>query len=70
MKDQNQPANEDETRLRALAEKLLFSVKKTDSRFTLIRTADVSRPVRHENLTLHEAEELLGTWKLRGLGGG
>ncbi len=44
--------------------------KKAGDRFTLSRTADVSRPVRHERLTLSEAEELLGTWKLRGLQGG
>ena len=31
---------------------------------------DVSKPVRHPSLTLGEAEELLGTWKLPGLQGG
>jgi hypothetical protein len=56
--------------LRALADNLLFNVEKTGDRFTLLRTSDVSRPVRHERLTLQEAEQLLGTWKLRGLGGG
>ena len=35
---------------------------------TLIRTADVSRPVNEKDLTLKEAEELLETWKLRGQG--
>jgi hypothetical protein len=30
----------------------------------------LSRPERAENLSLAEAEELLETWKLRGLGGG
>jgi hypothetical protein len=60
----------DERRLRVLADKLLFSVEKTANRFTLVRTADVSRPVRHQDLTLEEAQELLDTWKLRGLGGG
>lgn len=56
--------------MRGLADKLLFKVEKTGDQFTLSRTADVSRPVRHERLTLGEAEELLGTWKLRGLQGG
>jgi hypothetical protein len=56
--------------LRALADKLLFTVEKSGARFTLSRTADVSRPVRREGLSLKQAEELLETWKLRGLGGG
>lgn len=56
--------------LRVIADKLLFTVEKNGERFTLIRTHDVSRPVRHERLTLKEAEDLLGDWKLRGLGGG
>ncbi len=59
-----------EAKMRVLAEKLLFTVEKTDSGFTLTRTTDLSRPERAENLTLSQAEELLGTWKLRGLGGG
>ncbi len=62
--------NERERHVRTLADKLLFTVEKSGDRFTLSRTADVSRPVRHERLTLSEAEELLGTWKLRGLQGG
>ena len=66
----NQALYEDERRLRALADKLLFSVQKHGDRFTLLRTTDVSKPVRHEGLSFQEAEELLGTWKLRGLGGG
>jgi hypothetical protein len=56
--------------LYALADKLLFEVERSGERFTLTRTADVSKPVRHERLTIDEAEELLGNWKLRGLGGG
>ena len=56
--------------MRVLAEKLLFDVDKTDRGFTLTRTVDLSRPERAENLTLTQAEELLETWKLRGLGGG
>lgn len=62
--------NERERHLRALADKLLFTVEKHGRGFTLSRTADVSRPVRREGLSLDEAEELLTTWKLRGLQGG
>ncbi len=56
--------------MRTLAEKLEFKVDKTGSGFTLTRTTDLSRPERRENLTLSQAEDLLETWKLRGLGGG
>jgi hypothetical protein len=56
--------------LRALADKLLFTVEKRGDDFVLSRTADVSRPVRREGLSLDHAEELLATWKLRGLQGG
>ncbi len=56
--------------MRALAEELQFKVEKTDRGFTLTRTAELSRPERAENLTLPQAEALLRTWKLRGLGGG
>jgi hypothetical protein len=56
--------------LRALIDKLLFRVEKSGDRFTLSRTVVVSRQVRHERLTLDEVEELLGTWKLRGLQSG
>ena len=59
-----------ESDMRALAEKLEFDVDKTGSGFTLTRTTDLSRPERRENLSLSQAEELLETWKLRGLGGG
>jgi hypothetical protein len=59
-----------ETKLRELAERLQFKVEQRGDRFTLTRTADVSRPVVEEGLTLSEAEELLERWKLRGLGGG
>lgn len=59
-----------EAHLRALADKLMFDVERSGERFTLTRTADVSKPVRHERLTIDQAEELLGNWKLRGLGGG
>jgi len=62
--------NERERHLRDLADKLLFTVEKHGRGFTLSRTTDVSRPVRREGLSLDEAEELLTTWKLRGLQGG
>ena len=62
--------NEREAHLWALADRLLFKVERSGERFTLTRTADVSKPVRHERLTMEQAEELLGNWKLRGLGGG
>ena len=61
-------SEEREIRMRDLAHRLLFKVEKTGGRFTLIRTADVSRPVNEKDLTLKEAEELLETWKLRGQG--
>jgi hypothetical protein len=54
--------------MRDLAQQLMFKVEKTDGLFTLIRTADVSRPVNEKDLTLQEAEDLLETWKLRGQG--
>jgi hypothetical protein len=59
-----------ETALYALAAQLQFKVKRDGGRFTLTRTADVSRPVHEKNLTLTEAEKLLETWKLRGPHGG
>jgi hypothetical protein len=59
-----------EAGLRALAERLEFTLETHGDRYTLTRTADVSRPVREDNLTFAEAEKLLETWKLRGLGGG
>ena len=59
-----------EANLRRLAERLQFKVEQHGDRFTLTRTADVSRPVVEEGLTLSEAHELLERWKLRGPGGG
>jgi hypothetical protein len=59
-----------EARLRELASKLLFTMEGEGSRFCLYRDADVSRPVRHEGLTLDQVEEILNTWKLRGPHGG
>ena len=61
---------EREKRLRQLASKLFFTIEKEGSRFRLYRDADVSQPVRHEDLTLDEVEETLNTWKLRGFHGG
>jgi hypothetical protein len=60
-----QKQNEREAHLRVLADLLEFTVEKTGDRFTLTRTADLSSPVRKEHLTIDQAEELLGTWKLR-----
>ena len=62
--------SEREAHLRSLADRLEFTVEKHGDRFKLTRTADVSRPVCEDSLTLAEAEELLKTWKLRGLQGG
>jgi hypothetical protein len=59
-----------EKRLRELASRLFFTLRKEGSRFRLCREADVSQPVRHEGLTLDEVEETLNTWKLRGFHGG
>jgi hypothetical protein len=65
-----QQESEREANLHALADRLEFTVEKKGDRFKLTRTSDVSRPVCEDRLTLAEAEELLQTWKLRGLGGG
>lgn len=65
-----QSPSEREAHLYALADNLLFKVERNGERFTLVRTVDVSKPVRHERLTIDQAEALLGNWKLRGLGGG
>jgi hypothetical protein len=65
-----QSSTKREDRMRALARQLFFTVEAKRGRFTLIRTADVPRAVREEQLTLSEAEELLETWKLRGPHGG
>jgi hypothetical protein len=65
-----QTSTDREVHLRKLADQLLFSVEKEGERFTLTRTADVSQPVIARTLTLSEAGELLGVWKLRGPHGG
>jgi hypothetical protein len=59
-----------EARLRDLASRLLFTLSKEGSRFSLYREADLPQPVRHHDLTLDEVEETLNTWKLRGPHGG
>jgi hypothetical protein len=61
---------EREASMRSLASQLLFTVERTGKRFTLVRTIDVSEPVRCNALTLAEAEDFLRTWKLGGLRGG
>ena len=70
MADAKETQDTRESDMRTLAEKLEFKVAKTGGGFTLTRTTYLSRPERRENLTLSQAEELLETWKLRGLGGG
>jgi hypothetical protein len=59
-----------ERHLHDLADRLAFKLERQGDRFTLTRTADVSAPVRHDNLTEEEVESILNTWKLRGLHGG
>jgi hypothetical protein len=65
-----EPGSDREKEMRKLAARLFFNVEKHGSRFTLTRYMDVPAPVRHKNLTLPEVEEVLKTWKLRGLHGG
>ena len=62
--------SERKARVEALAAKLFFSLKSQGSRYTLYRDVDVSKPVRHDGVTLDEVEEILNTWKLRGPHGG
>lgn len=70
MAEVKESVGEREANLLALAERLQFSVEKHGGRYTLTRTAEVSRPEREADLTLKQAEEVLRRWKLRGLGGG
>jgi hypothetical protein len=65
-----EPGSDREKEMRTLAARLFFNVEKHGSRFSLTRYVDVPAPVRHENLTLAEVEEVLKAWKLRGLHGG
>jgi hypothetical protein len=53
-----------------LAGRLYFRVEKRGSRYSLYRDVDVKEPVRREDLSLDEAEEVLSTWKVRGFHGG
>ena len=62
--------SEREANMRTLADRLEFAVEKTGDRFKLTRISEVSRPVCEDGLTLDQAEQLLSTWKLRGLHGG
>jgi hypothetical protein len=62
--------SEREAHLRALAERMQFRMEKSGGRYTLTRTLDLPRPERETDLTLDEVQELLDTWKLRGLSGG
>lgn len=59
-----------EREMEKLAGQLHFRVEKHGERYSLCRDVDVSSPVRRDDLTLDEAEELLNTWKLRGFHGG
>jgi hypothetical protein len=65
---ENEPDREE--RLRELASTLFFTLQNQGSRFALYREVDVSKPVRHDDLTLDEVEGILNTWKLRGPHGG
>jgi len=49
-----------------LAARLFFEVEKENGLFSFRRDVDVPEPVRRQNLTLSEAEELLRTWQMRG----
>jgi hypothetical protein len=62
--------SEEEREARRLAEQLLFRLEPQGSGYLLTRDADVDHPVRHENLSLAQAKEILNTWKLRGFHGG
>jgi hypothetical protein len=62
--------SERERHLLRLAALLSFRVTKQGDLFGLTRTADVENPVHADGLTIEQAEEVLNTWKLRGLHGG
>jgi hypothetical protein len=63
-------SKERERHLIHLAGLLLFEVEKQGDSFSLTRTADTETPLHQEGLSIEEAEEILNTWKLRGLHGG
>lgn len=62
--------SEREAHLRLLAEQLEFRMEGSGGRYTLTRSTDLPRTEREENLTLDQVQDLLDTWKLRGLSGG
>ena len=53
-----------------LAGQLYFTVEKRGTLYSLCRDVDVKEPVRREDLSLEEAEEVLKTWTMRGFHGG
>jgi hypothetical protein len=59
-----------EREMRDLAARLFFEVEERGGRYSLSRTVDVPEPVRREDLTLAEAEDVLRTFTLRGEHGG
>jgi hypothetical protein len=61
---------EREAHLRLLAERMQFRMEGAGGRYTLTRSTDLPRTEREENLTLDQVQDLLDTWKLRGLSGG
>jgi len=63
-------SQERERHLFHLAGLLLFEVEKQGDSFSVTRTADTETPLHQEGLSIEEAEEILNTWKLRGLHGG
>lgn len=54
MPNVRQTQSQREAQMCALASRLEFAVQKAGDHFTLIRTADVTPPVREERLTLDE----------------
>jgi hypothetical protein len=62
--------SQEERETRELAEQLFFRLEPQDSGYSLKREVDVDQPVKHENISLAEAKEILNTWKLRGFHGG
>ena len=55
-----------EADLRELADRLQFSVTRSGDRFTLIRTADVSRPVQEVDLSLSGCRKFAGDLEITG----
>jgi hypothetical protein len=61
---------ERESQLRKLASKLFFTLEKQGLQFGLYRDVDVSKPVRHDGLSLDEVETylILGSFAVRTVG--